>query len=131
MLLRVDPRSSEPLFEQLVFQVKRAVAEGGLGPGARLPSVRELAKMLAINPNTVVRAIEALERDGVIVRRQGAGCFVSDKPSDLAARERTRRLEGLFARAVTEAFHLGFGPAEIREVVEERLAALETRKRSR
>lgn len=131
MPLRVDPRSSEPLFEQLVFQVKRAVAEGALGPGAKLPSVRELARELAINPNTVVRAIEALERDGVIVRRQGAGCFVSDKPSDLAARERTRRLEGLFARAVTEAFHLGFGPAEIREAVEERLAALETRKRSR
>ena len=131
MLLRVDPRSSEPLFEQLVFQVKRAVAEGELSPGARLPSVRELAKLLAINPNTVVRAIEALERDGVIVRRQGAGCFVSDKPSELAARERTRRLEGLFARAVTEAFHLGFGAVEIREVVEERLSALETRKRSR
>lgn len=135
MLLRVDPRSSEPLFEQLVFQVKRAVAEGELAPGARLPSVRELAKQLAINPNTVVRAIEALERDGVIVRRQGAGCFVSDRPSsrgsELAARERTRRLEGLFARAVTEAFHLGFGPAEIREAVEERLAALETRRRSR
>jgi GntR family transcriptional regulator len=133
MLLRVDPRSSEPLFEQLVYQVKRAVAEGGLAPGAKLPSVRELAKTLAINPNTVVRAIEALERDGVIVRRQGAGCFVSDKPShsELAARERTRRLEGLFARAVTEAFHLGFGPEEIREVVEERLAALETKRRSR
>jgi GntR family transcriptional regulator len=135
MLLRVDPRSSEPLFEQLVYQVKRAVAEGGLAPGARLPSVRELAKQLAINPNTVVRAIEALERDGVIVRRQGAGCFVSDKAStrgsELAARERTRRLEALFARAVTEAFHLGFGPAEIREAVEERLAALETRRRSR
>lgn len=131
MWLRVDPRSSEPLFEQLVFQVKRAVAEGVLGPGARLPSVRELARELAINPNTVVRAIEALERDGVIVRRQGAGCFVSDRPSDLAARERARRLEGLFTRAVTEAFHLGFGPEEIREAVEEQLSALETRKRSR
>ncbi len=131
MPLRVDPRSSEPLFEQLVFQVKRAVAEGALEPGSKLPSVRELARELAINPNTVVRAIEALERDGVIVRRQGAGCFVSDKPSDLGTRERLRRLEGLFARAVTEAFHLGFGPAEIREAVEERLAALETRKRSR
>jgi len=71
MLIRVDPRSAEPLFEQLVFQVKRLVAEGALASGAKLPSVRELARQLAINPNTVVRAIEALERDGVIVRRQG------------------------------------------------------------
>ena len=131
MLLRVDPRSAEPLFEQLVFQVKRAVAEGALASGAKLPSVRELARQLAINPNTVVRAIEALERDGVIVRRQGAGCFVSDRPSELATRERGRRLEALVTRAVTEAFHLGFGAEEIREVLEQRLAALETRKRSR
>src|SRR5262245_63888032 len=121
MLLRVDPRSSEPLFEQLVFQVKHAVAEGALGAGAKLPSVRELAKQLGINPNTVVRAIEALERDGVIVRRQGAGCFVSDKPNELAARERQHRLEGLFTRAVTEAFHLGFDAAAIRAALEERL----------
>lgn len=129
MLLRVDPRSGEPLFEQLVFQVKRGVAEGLLAPGAKLPSVRELAKQLGINPNTVVRAIEALERDGVIVRRQGADCFVSDKPSELAGRERQRRLEGLVTRAVTEAFHLGFDAAAIRAAVEERLETLETRAR--
>lgn len=129
MLLRVDPRSGEPLFEQLVFQVKRAVADGELVPGAKLPSVRELARQLTINPNTVVRAIEALERDGVIVRRQGAGCFVSDKPSELATRERRRRLEGLVTRAVTEAFHLGFGATDIRAAVEERLETLETRTR--
>lgn len=131
MLLRIDPRSAEPLFEQLVFQVKRAVAEGGLAPGERLPSVRELARQLAINPNTVVRAIEALERDGVILRRQGAGCFVSEKPSELAVRERRRRLEGLVTRAVTEGFHLGFEAAEIRAAMEERLGALEKRKKAR
>src|SRR5262245_59311112 len=127
MLLRVDPRSSEPLFEQLVFQVKHAVAEGALGAGAKLPSVRELARQLAINPNTVVRAIETLERDGVIVRRQGAGCFVSDRPSELATKERRSRLERLMTRAVTEAFHLGFGPGEIRAAVEVRLYSLKTR----
>ncbi len=127
MLLRVDPRSGEPLFEQLVFQVKRAVAEGELVPGAKLPSVRELARQLAINPNTVVGALVGHERDRVIVRRQGAGCYVSDKPNELATRERRRRLEGLVTRAVTEAFHLGFGAADIRAAVEERLEALETR----
>ena len=56
---------------------------------------------------------------------------MSDKPNELAVRERTRRLEGLFTRAVTEAFHLGFGAEEIREAVEARLDALETRRRSR
>lgn len=129
MLLRVDPRSGEPLFEQLVFQVKRAVAEGTLSSGDKLPSVRELARQLSINPNTVVRAIETLERDGVIVRRQGAGCFVSDRPSELAAKERRTRLERLVTKAVTEAFHLGFGPVEIREAMEQRLDALDVKQR--
>jgi GntR family transcriptional regulator len=131
VLLRIDPRSGEPLFEQLVFQVKLAVAEQRLVPGAKLPSVRELARTLAINPNTVVRAIEALERDGVIVRRQGAGCFVSEGPSELAARERRRRLEGLVNRTVTEAFHLGIGAAEIRAALEERLEAVERKRKTR
>jgi GntR family transcriptional regulator len=130
MLLRIDPRSPTPVYEQLVFQVKRAVAEGQLAPGAKLDSVRELAKTLAINPNTVVRALEVLEKDGVILRRQGAGCFVSDAPSELAARERKRRLEELVTHTVTEAYHLGFGPDEVRSALEQGLSALEKRPRS-
>ena len=130
MLLRIDPRSPTPVYEQLVFQVKRAVAEGLLAPGAKLDSVRELAKTLAINPNTVVRALEVLEKDGVILRRQGAGCFVSDAPSELAARKRKRRLEELMTHTVTEAYHLGFGPDEVRSALEQGLSALEKRPRS-
>lgn len=130
MLLRIDPRSPVPVYEQLVFQVKRAVAEGLLAPGAKLDSVRELAKTLAINPNTVVRALEVLEKDGVILRKQGAGCFVSDMPSELAARERKRRLEELVTHTVTEAYHLGFSPDEVRTALEQGLSALEKRPRS-
>ena len=73
MLIRVDPQSSEPIFEQIAFQVKDAVARGALVTGDRLPSVRQLARDLTVNPNTVVRSYELLERDGVIVRRQGIG----------------------------------------------------------
>lgn len=123
MWLRIDPRSAEPVFEQLAFQVKQAVAEGTLAEGDRLPSVRELAKELAINPNTVVRALELLERDGVILRRQGAGCFVAERRSDLAERERRRRLDQLMTRAVTEAFHLGYDDDAIRAAVERRIRA--------
>jgi GntR family transcriptional regulator len=115
VLIRIDPRSPEPLFEQVVFAVKAAVAKGTAAPGDRLPSVRELARELAINPNTVVRAYEALERDGVVVRRQGAGCFVSDRGSDLALAEKRRQLRELVRRAVTEAFHLGFGADDVRK----------------
>ena len=124
MQLRIDLHSPEPLFEQIAFAVKDAVARGELQAGERLPSVRELAQDLAINPNTVVRAYDLLTRDGVVVRRQGAGCFVTGKTSNLDVRARRRQLEELVQRTVTETFHLGFSPAEVRAAFEESLAAL-------
>ena len=117
MLIRIDPQSAEPLFEQVVFAVKAAVARGEAKAGEQLPSVRELARELAINPNTVVRAYEVLERDGVIVRRQGAGCFLTGRGSDLAATERRKQLVDLLRRAATEAFHLGFPAADIEKAL--------------
>jgi GntR family transcriptional regulator len=124
MLLRVDVASPEPLFEQIAFGVKDAVARGELGPGAKLPSVRELAQELSINPNTVVRAYEALERDGVVTRRQGAGCFVTGRASSLNGKERRRQLADLALRTVTEGYHLGFSADEIRDAVDGALGRL-------
>lgn len=121
MLLRVDPLSPEPIFEQVVFQVKAAVARGVLKAGDKLPSVRELAKDVAINPNTVARAYQALEGQGVIVRKQGSGCFVTGETSALRKDERRRKLEALLHRAVTEAFHLGFEAREVREETDRQL----------
>jgi GntR family transcriptional regulator len=122
MLLTIDPHSSEPIFEQIAFAVKEAVARGDLGPGAQLPSVRELAQELSVNPNTVVRAYELLTRDGVVIRRQGAGCFITGRPSALSGKQRRRQMEDLVTRAVTEAFHLGFSAEEVRAALEEALA---------
>jgi GntR family transcriptional regulator len=130
MLLRIDPQSSEPLFEQIAHAVKNAVARGDLAAGDKLPSVRELAQDLAINPNTVVRAYELLTRDGVVVRRQGAGCFVTGRPSNLSNRARRRQLDELIERTVTETFHLGFSAEEVREAFEEALAAVKFDERS-
>lgn len=117
MSLRIDPAAPEPLFEQIGLRVKEAVASGLMAPGDRLPSVRELARELAINPNTVARAYEALERDGVIVRRQGSGCFVTEQSSPLRDDEREKRLAEQARRLVTEAFHLGFDAADVESAV--------------
>jgi GntR family transcriptional regulator len=124
MLFTLDPHSPEPIFEQIAFAVKEAVARGALAPGAQLPSVRELAQELSVNPNTVVRAYELLTRDGVVVRRQGAGCFVTGKPSVLSGKARRRQLEEMVQRTVTEAFHLGFEADEVRAEVESALGAV-------
>src|SRR5262245_17304608 len=118
MLLRLDPHSPEPIFEQLAFQVKARIARGKLDEGDRLPSVRELAKDLAINPNTVARAYQALEGQGVIVRRQGAGCFVTGNSSSLRLEERRKKLDELARRLVIESHHLGFDEDEVRAALE-------------
>ena len=121
MLLHVDPLAAEPLFEQVVAQVKGAVARGDLKPGDKLPSVRELARELRINPNTVARAYRELEGSGVIATRRGAGCFVKEGASALKHSERKRRLAELLNKAVTEAWHLGFSADEIRSALDEHL----------
>lgn len=124
MDLRIDLHSPTPLFEQIAFAVKEAIARGDLQAGERLPSVRELAQQLAINPNTVVRAYDVLTNDGVVVRRQGQGCFVTGRASTRNGRERRRQLDELVQRTVTEAFHLGFTADEIRATCEQALAGL-------
>ena len=124
VVIRIDPASAEPLFEQVVFAVKQAVARGTAAAGDKLPSVRELARDLAINPNTVVRAYDVLERDGVIVRRQGAGCFLTGKGSELGTPERRHKLRDLMRRAATEGFHLGFTAADIRRALDDSLDEL-------
>ncbi|MGE3175347.1 MAG: GntR family transcriptional regulator [Planctomycetota bacterium] len=125
MLIRIDPQSAEPIFEQIAFAVKTAVARGDAAAGAKLPSVRELARELAINPNTVVRAYDQLERDGVLVRRQGAGCFLTGRGTDLTAASRRDKLQDLMRRAATEAFHLGFSADDARRALEQSLGRLQ------
>lgn len=122
MLVRIDPQSAEPIAAQICFAVKEAVARAKLRPGERLPSVRELARELAVNPNTVVRAYDRLTQDGVLVRRQGAGCFVSERKATLKDRERRRQLDAALQRVVTDAFHLGLQAEDVRRAVERALA---------
>lgn len=129
MLLRIDPRNPAPIFEQVVFQVKTLVARGELREGDKLPSVRELAKELTINPNTVARAYEALEGHGVIVRRQGAGCFVTGNTSALKTEQRKKKLDELVQHLVIEAHHLGFDENEVRDALERRMRATTARER--
>jgi len=124
LLIRVDPQSAEPIFEQIVYQVKGAVARGELAQGAKLPSVRFLAREISVNPNTVVRAYEHLESDGLIVRRQGAGCFINLSAETLPKDARAEQLDTLMERTVTEAFHVGAKPREIRAALSRALDAL-------
>jgi len=79
-MLTVDPKSPLPIYEQLVTQIIRSIARGLLRSGEQMPSVRELAGTLLVNPNTVSRAYQELESRNFIVTMRGKGSFISDIP---------------------------------------------------
>jgi GntR family transcriptional regulator len=122
VLIRIDPQSAVPIYEQIAHEIKAAAARGELAEGHKLPSIRELARDLTINPNTVVRAYDALERDRVILRRRGAGCFLTGRRSDLRLAIKREQVRELMDKTVTDAFHLGLSATEIRRALEQCLA---------
>ena len=88
--LQIDDRSGVPVYRQMMDQMKYYVAGGTLRPGDQLPSIRELAGALAVNPTTVVKAYTELEREGVIEMRHGKGAFAAEQ--ELALRRTARQL---------------------------------------
>ncbi|MBX6394480.1 MAG: GntR family transcriptional regulator [Alicyclobacillaceae bacterium] len=117
MWLRVDPRSEVPLYQQLVDQVREGVARGWLQPGDRLPSVRELAVQLALNHNTVAKAYQELEREGLIETLRGRGTFVALPKRRRATPEDYAWVESQIRQLLVAAYHLGIEPEELADIV--------------
>ena len=122
MLLRLDSESGVPFYSQVARQIKQTIASGALLPGDRLPTVRELASELVLNPNTVARAYQELERQGVVETRRGLGTFACEPASRLDKRQRARIVSDLLEHAVVEAVHLEIGQATVRHLLELLLA---------
>jgi GntR family transcriptional regulator len=124
MILSVDISSGVPIYLQIIQQVKRRVATGILKPGERLPSVRELAETLRVNPNTVAKAVSELERDGIVETRRGSGTFILDAAVPLTRTERRRVVREACDRAITEAYHVNWSPSDLKEMFTERVDQL-------
>lgn len=113
-LFSIVPGSTEPIYRQLVDQVRRLVAGGQLAPGDALPSVREVALQLAVNPMTVSKAYGLLELEGVLERRRGVGMLVAGRaPGAAAPRERAALLRPTLERAAREARELELDPETV------------------
>lgn len=128
MWLHIDPSSGTPIYRQIVDQVRQAVASGILQAGDRLPSVRDLAVELAVNPNTIARAYQELEREGVIETPRGRGSFVAERPQRLPPGERLRQFAEALDRLVAEAYRLQIEPESAVEMFRERLREAERRR---
>ena len=122
---QIDPGSSAPAYRQLMEQVQYYVASGAVQAGQKLPSIRELARYLGVNPSTVVKSYGELEHAGVIERRQGSGVFVRAGAKSPTKRERTRALRARAQRLVVEAKQMGAERELVLRIVSEELDALD------
>ena len=113
---RLDLRSGVPVYRQIIDQVMGGIASGTLAAGDQLPTVRQVAVDLEINPNTVVRAYRELEIRGVLETQQGTGTFISEQRVKRDDVERQRRLNQLVSEFVARAGESGF---TVRELVEQ------------
>ncbi len=122
--LQIDERSGVPVYRQMMDQMKYYVAGGTLRPGDQLPSIRELASALTVNPTTVVKAYTELERDGVIEMRHGKGAFVSTKARSITRQEQEQTLRRSAKQLAVEATQLQVSPPKVITVVREELNAV-------
>lgn len=116
---QVDPRSATPIYDQIVTRMRHAIASGALAAGEALPSVRQLAVGLRVNPNTVARAYRELEALGLVQSLQGRGTFVSESLDErrMTAAQRREALQPAVERVVAEARLLGLDPDELADLV--------------
>ncbi|HMP02864.1 MAG TPA: GntR family transcriptional regulator [Gemmatales bacterium] len=131
MILRIQHDGPVPIYEQIVAQVVYRVAAGAAAPGTNIPSIRDTAKQVLVNPNTVARAYQELERQGVVVARRGMGMEVAP---DAVARCRELRLDLVRQRletALREAVASGLSLPDIRRLVDEALVAINHRPRTK
>ena len=109
----IDLQSRTPIYEQLYKRVVELTVKKQLCPNDRLPSVRELAKELGVNPNTVSKAFQNLERDGIIYSLAGRGSFISDKNGDIIKQNAADN----FKTAAKEAMTAGLSSDEMTKIV--------------
>ena len=111
----LDLKSGVPVYRQLIDQVRAGIACGSLTAGHQLPTVRQLAVDLAINPNTVLRAYRELELGGLLETHQGTGTFITDKKPEKKSAERDRQLNQMVGEFAARAGASGFTVEELIE----------------
>jgi len=106
MQIRIDNSSDRPVYQQIIDQIKRDIALGRLNKDEKLPTVRQMARQIAINPNTIAKAYRQLEQEGIITTKPGTGAFVANLDSNLSRAVRKRLISEELERIAVEAFHM-------------------------
>ncbi|MFO0947092.1 MAG: GntR family transcriptional regulator [Planctomycetota bacterium] len=125
MFFSIDPSNGLAIYDQIVRQVTFAIATEGLATGELVPSVRELAKRLAVNPNTVARAYRELQNEGILHAVRGTGLEVAPQAVKICRQSRAKLIRDRLAAVLLEALQSGLDKQEIRSLLEDVLKKLE------
>jgi GntR family transcriptional regulator len=123
VLISIDPGDARPIYVQIMDEIRRAVVLGTVKPDDPLPSVRQLAGELKVNPNTVQQAYRELERDGLVYVRRGQGTFVAEEGAVQTDRERKELARMVADRALREAYRNGLSSDDLVEAIRESATA--------
>lgn len=129
MFLQINPSSALPIYAQIINQIKYLIATGTLMPKNQLPSVRQLAIQLRINPNTVAKAYRELEHEKIIFTRRGQGTFVAQEAVVIGKKERVKIITKLIDQMLVESFHLNLNQAEIQRIIKKELKKFKYRRK--
>jgi len=128
VIIRINPSDETPVYAQIVQQVKFGIASGTLRSGEQLPSVRELATQLRINPNTVARAYRELEYENLVETQKGRGVFVATDAGRLPKAERLKLVTDKLDLLIHDAQRLGLSEEDLQELLAKRLKAAQSSK---
>ncbi len=129
MLLQIDHHSGQPIYRQVIDQIRRQIMAGQLRAGEQLPSVRDLAAQLRVNPMTVSKVYSLLEMEGLLERRRGVGLFVAELAREQASRTRADMLEEALTKAVVTAVQLGVSQDQARDMLKKLYQKYDSRMR--
>ncbi|GCD09965.1 GntR family transcriptional regulator [Clostridium tagluense] len=118
-MINIDSRSSKPIYEQIIEKIKENIIKGILKPGDKLPSVRELASIIAINPNTISKAYNELERMKAIEVIRGKGTFVVENFEPVMDEEKMKEIKDHMKKIIIEAHYIGVDKDKLIDILSE------------
>lgn len=116
-MIKIDSRSSRPIYEQIINGIKENILKGILQPGEKLPSVREMSSLITANPNTVSKAYKELERQKVIETIRGRGTYVSSDYKPRLEEDRMKMLKEEIKKIIIEAHYMGIKKEDLVELM--------------
>lgn len=124
-MINIDPRSSQPIYEQICDRVKENIVKGIMMPGDQLPSIRQLSSMILVNPNTISKAYQELERMGVIETIRGRGTFIRVDYKTKVDDEKMDEIKNALKRIIVEMHYMGLSKEDMADELEKIYQELE------